>query len=127
MVNGSLFSKDYNLFIRSTETGQEYQLSAKGQKNYEYGSYYGWADKMEGENGDRPDRFYVNWSPDSKYLQTSICDLRYADKMYLLDWSVDTLYRPRLLSYYRGSPGDTTMVHMIPVFYDVTAKKRNSQ
>ena len=25
--------------------------------------------------------------------------------MYLLDWSVDTLYRSRLLSYFRGSPG----------------------
>ena len=44
--------------------------------------------------------------------------------MYMLDWSVDTLYRPRLLSYYRGSPGDTTMVHLIPAFYNVDSKKQ---
>lgn len=117
------YTKNYNLFIKSTETEQEYQLSTKGEKLYEYGSYVGWADIMEGENGARPANFQVNWSPDSKYLQTSICDLRYADKMYLLDWSVDTLFRPRLLSYYRGSPGDTTMVHDLPVFYDMESKK----
>ena len=110
------FAKNYNLYIRNISTGQEYQLSKDGKKHYEYASYYGWYDKMEGENGDRPERFYVNWSPDSKYLRANIVDTRYADKMYLLDWSVDTLYRPRLLSYYRGSPGDTTMVHYIPVF-----------
>lgn len=117
------FAENYNLFIRSTETGEVKQLSDKGTRNYEYASYYGWFDKMEGENGDRPSRFAVNWSPDSKYLQTYICDLRSANKMYLLDWSVDTLYRPRLLSYYRGSPGDTSMVYMIPAFYNIEEGK----
>jgi dipeptidyl-peptidase-4 len=43
--------------------------------------------------------------------------------MYLLDWSVDTLYRQRLLSYYRGSPGDTSMVYMVPVFFNVKSGK----
>jgi dipeptidyl-peptidase-4 len=117
------FTKDYNLYIKSTETEQEYQLSNNGKKHFEYASYVGWADIMEGENGDRPEKFYINWSPDSRYLQANICDLRYADKMYLLDWSVDTLFRPRLLSYYRGSPGDTTMIHYIPVFYDISSKR----
>ncbi|WP_459212841.1 S9 family peptidase [Aquimarina rhabdastrellae] len=117
------FTRDYNLFIRSTEDGTEHQLSTAGKKNYEYASYYGWYDLMEGENGERPSHFYVNWSPDSKWIQTNICDLRQADKMYLLDWSIDSLYRPKLLSYYRGSPGDTTMVHMKPVVFDITSKK----
>jgi len=39
--------------------------------------------------------------------------------MYLLDWSIDTLYRARLLSYYRGSHGDTDMVYMTPVFFNI--------
>ncbi|MBX2874926.1 MAG: prolyl oligopeptidase family serine peptidase [Saprospiraceae bacterium] len=120
------YTENYNLFIRSTETGAVHQLSKNGRKNYEYGSYYGWFDKMEGEGGERPRRFNVNWSPDSKYLQTYICDLRSANKMYMLDWSVDTLYRPRLLSYYRGSPGDTNMVHLIPTFYSLKKKKQLS-
>ena len=78
---------------------------------------------MEGENGERPFRFGVNWSPDSQWVAANICDLRNAKKMYLLDWSIDSLYRPKLLSYYRGSPGDTTMVYMEPVFFDINSGK----
>lgn len=111
--------KDYNLYLKNNESGHENQLSQDGSVNYQYASYYGWFDLMEGEGGERPRRFYVDWSPDSKYLVTSICDTRNAEKMYMLDWSVDTLYKPRLLSYFRGSPGDTTMVHYVPYIYNV--------
>ncbi len=121
--NWIAFTKDYNLYIRDTKTQKEFQLSSRGYKNYEFGSYYGWYDKMEGENGTRPFRLMINWSPNSKWIQTQICDLRYANKMHLLDYSIDTLYRPKLISYYRGSPGDTTLVHYIPVFYNVESKQ----
>jgi dipeptidyl-peptidase-4 len=117
------YTKDYNLFIKSTANEEVKQLSHTGEKNYEYASYHGWGDLMEGEGGERPENFSVSWSPDSKWIYTNICDLRSANKMYLLDWSIDTLYRPKLLSYYRGSPGDTTMVHMIPVLFDVQEGK----
>jgi dipeptidyl-peptidase 4 len=113
------YSDQYNLFVKSTQTGAVRQLSWAGIKNYEYGSYYEWGEIIEGENGTRPPHFSVYWSPDSKWIQTSICDLRSAKKMYLLDWSVDSLYRARLLSYYRGSPGDTDMIYMTPVFFNV--------
>jgi len=113
------YSKDYNLFIKSAETGEERQLSHTGVKNYEYASYYGWGDIIDGECGERPARFDVSWSPDSKWIITNICDLRSTNKMYLLNWSIDSLYRPTLLSYYRGSPGDTNMVYMIPVLFEV--------
>lgn len=117
------FTRNYNLFIRSTTNGREYQLSTQGKKDYEFGTYYGWFDKMEGEQGERPKRFFVNWSPDSKWIQTSLVDFRDAEKMYLLDWSKDELFKPRLLSYYRGSPGDSTMVKVTPVFYNVATRK----
>lgn len=113
------FSKGYNLYLRSVETGDEVQLSRAGRRHYEYASYYGWGDIIEGENGRRPPRFTARWSPDSKKILTSICDLRVAEKMYLLDWSVDSLYRPRLLGYYRGSPGDSTMVYIKPVLFNL--------
>ncbi len=113
------YAQDYNLYIKSTETNEIKQLSFSGEKHYEYASWYGWGDIMEGENGDRPEQFAVSWSKDSKWIHTSICDLRSAQKMYLLDWAQDTLFRPRLLSYYRGSPGDTAMVYMNPVFFNI--------
>ncbi|WP_299556335.1 prolyl oligopeptidase family serine peptidase [Seonamhaeicola sp.] len=117
------YTKDYNLFIKSTVTSEVHQLSFDGKKNYEYASYYGWYDKMEGERGERPKHFSVNWSQDSKWLATNLIDLQNAEKMYLLDWSIDSLYKPKLLSYYRGSPGDTTMVHVKPVFYNIEKKQ----
>ena len=117
------YVKKYNLFIKSTKTNQEYQLSFNGRKGYEYASWYGWYDKMNGENGDRPKHFYVDWSKDSKWISTDIVDTRNAEKMYLLDWSKDELFKPELLSYYRGSPGDSTMVKIKPVFFNITTKK----
>ncbi len=117
------YTKNYNLYIESVETGRSYQLSRRGRKGYEFGTYYGWYDKMEGENGDRPERLMVNWSPDSKWIQTKVVDFKDAEKMYLLDWSKDELFKPRLLSYYRGSPGDTTMVKERPVFYNIQTRR----
>lgn len=117
------YAKDYNLYIRSAKDETLKQLSSAGEKGYEYASYYGWYDIMEGENGDRPEYFRMEWSADSKWISTDIIDLRTAEKMYLLDWSIDSLYRPKLLSYYRGSPGDTTMVYVEPVFYNVASGK----
>ena len=116
------FVKEYNLFIKSTETNQEFQLSKNGKKGYEYASWYGWSDMMEGENGERPKHFSVKWSKDSKWIATNIVDTRNAEKMYLLNWAIDSLYKPKLLSYYRGSPGDTTMVKSIPVFFNIDTK-----
>lgn len=119
------YSENYNLYIKSTTTGEIKQLSTGGSKNFEYASWYGWGELIEGENGERPKHFRVQWSPDSKWIQTYICDLRKGQKMYLLDWSVDTLYRARLLSYYRGSPGDTDMLYMIPVVFNTETNKEN--
>lgn len=117
------FSKEYNLFIKSSGNNETKQLSEKGEKGYEYATYYAWDDIIEGENGNRPERFAIEWSPDSKWIYADIVDLRTAEKMYLLDFSIDSLYRPKLLSYYRGSPGDTTMVYVEPVFFNVESGK----
>ena len=113
------YTENYNLYIKSTADGGVRQMSKHGERLYEYGTFYGWSDIIVGENGERPKRFRVSWSPDSKWLQTYITDLRGAKKMYLLNWGIDSLYKPQLLSYYRGSPGDTDMVKMTPVFYNI--------
>lgn len=118
------FTKDYNLHIKSTETHQEKQLSHNGTKFYEYASEYGWADIIYGENGERPKQFFLDWSKNDTWIYTPLCDLRSANKMYLLNWAVDSLYKPQLLSYYRGSPGDTGMVYHIPVFFNTKTGKQ---
>lgn len=117
------YTEGFDLYVRNTKTGEGKQLSFDGSKDYAYGSWYGWADIMHGENTDRPEHFGVQWSPDSEWIEVSICDVRNANKMYLLDWSIDSLYRPELLSYYRGSPGDTNMVYQHTVFFNVNTGK----
>ncbi|MCH5716075.1 DPP IV N-terminal domain-containing protein [Niabella hibiscisoli] len=74
------FVKDYNLFIKNAQGNNERPLSKDGARNYEYASYYGWGELIEGENGERTPHFSVNWSPDSKWLQAYICDLRSGKK-----------------------------------------------
>ena len=115
------FVKNYNVWLRNTEDSTTQILSTTGSKHYTYGSYYGWFDKMDGENRKRPKRVNLQWSPDSKWLYAPICDVRYAKKMYLLNHSVDSLFRPSLHGYYRGSPGDTTMVRILPAFFELSS------
>src|SRR5580704_11195423 len=66
------YSDHYNLYLKSTTTGDVRQLSTAGMKDYEYASYYGWGEIIVGENGTRPPHFAVSWSPDSRWIQTYI-------------------------------------------------------
>jgi len=117
--NWKAFTRNFNLFVEDLESGEEIQLSFDGKKDFEYASFWGWSDMIHGENGERPFHFTVNWSPDSKKIQTQIVDLRLAEKMLLLDNSQDDKFRPQLKGYYRGSPGDTTVVIYTPVLFDI--------
>ncbi|MDG1429568.1 MAG: DPP IV N-terminal domain-containing protein [Crocinitomicaceae bacterium] len=62
------YTEYFNLYLRNTETGEKKQLTTDGTKDYAYGSWYGWADIMEGENANRPEHFAVEWSPDGESL-----------------------------------------------------------
>lgn len=117
------FTQNYNLFVQNLESGEQTQLTFDGKKGLEYASYYGWSDLIKGENGERPNRFMVSWSPDSKKIFTQLVDFRTAEKMYLLDHSQPEKFRAELYSYYRGSPGDSTVVNYIPVLIDLETQK----
>ncbi len=121
--NWKAYVKNFNLFVENLETGEESQLSYDGRKDYEYASFWGWSDMVYGESGERPEHLSINWSPDSKKIQTQIVDLRLAEKMLLLDNSQDDKFRPQLMGYYRASPGDTTVVMYTPVLFELENKK----
>ncbi len=121
--NWKAYVKNFNLFVENLETGEESQLSYDGKKDYEYASFWGWSDMVLGENGTRPEHLSINWSPDSKKIQTQIVDLRLAEKMLLLDNSQDDKFRPQLMGYYRASPGDTTVVMYTPVLIDIESQE----
>lgn len=120
----SVFIKNGNLHLRNKQNNQSNALTKDGSDYYIYGSYYGWDQIMEGESTPPEPRLTATWSSDSKKVLTQIMDARNAEKMYLLDFSIDSLYRPKLLSYYRGSPADTTVIKYKPVLFDTTSQKR---
>ncbi len=119
----SVFLKNRNLFLRNLKNGKVHPLSSDGKPYYIYGSYYGWAQTMKGENTPPKPNFTAQWSPDSKKILTQIMDARKAKKLYLLNWSIDSLYRPVLLSYYRALPGDTNVMTYQPVVFNRTTQK----
>ncbi|PZX54765.1 S9 family peptidase [Algoriphagus chordae] len=120
--NWKAYVQNFNLFVENLETGKVNQLSYDGKKGFEYASFWGWSDMVLGEDGERPEHLSINWSPDSKKIQTQIVDLRLAEKMLLLDNSQDDKFRPQLMGYYRASPGDTSVVMYTPVLFDVESK-----
>lgn len=114
-----VFIKDYNLYLRNRKTHKERALTTKGNKDSVYGSSYGWSQVMRGEGAIAEPKLKLKWSPNSKKIFTQISDFSDAEKMYMLDWSIDSLYRPELVSYYRPSPGDTTFVKLRPIVIDI--------
>lgn len=116
--NYSVFINNSNLFLKNLKTNHQKQLSTDGSPYYIYGSEYGWYQTMKGESTPPEPNLTASWSPNSKKILTQIMDARNADKMYLLNWSIDSLYRPELLSYYRGSPADTNIMYYLPVIFD---------
>ncbi len=121
---GEVFLKNYNLYYKNLENDKTYPLSADGKKFYIYGSTYGWNETMVGENAGPEPRLSVSWSPNSQKIVTQITDARHGEKMYLLNWSIDSLYRPQLMSYYRASPGDTQDLKYIPLIYNVQTQRK---
>lgn len=119
----SVFIKGGNLILRKNHSKKETALTTDGNEYLIYGSYYGWDQIMEGENTPPEPNLTARWSPDGTKIVTQLMDSRNAEKMYLLDWSIDSLYKPKLLSYYRGSPADTTVITYSPVIIDVKTGK----
>lgn len=118
-----IYLKGYNLYLKNLKNDAVAPLSLNGSKYYIYGSYYGWDEVMKGEGEGPAPQLTAQWSPDSKKILTQIMDARKGEKMYLLNWSIDTAYRPLLLSYYRSSPGDSDDVNYIPVIYNADNHK----
>jgi dipeptidyl aminopeptidase/acylaminoacyl peptidase len=97
------FRRDYNLFVRSTETGQEIQLSHDGQMLYDYASSLpgpteiaaiekGIASQIEpGISGD--------WSPDSRKIMACRIDQRKSGWFHQVKSVPDQGIRPTLYSF----------------------------
>ena len=118
------FVLDHNLWVRDTETGERYQLTDDGIKDYAY------AERSETVSHpvtlarlNETAKPYSVWSPDSTKIATFRMDQRNVSDMHLLQYVPGNDSRPRPWSYRFATPGDTALPMYEPLVFDVAARK----
>lgn len=117
--------KNYNLWIKDNDTGEEFQLADDGTEKMIYGASLPWSwKKQEGPAVEerQPIWLNVNWSEDSEKLFAHQLDLREAKLMYLLQNVPEEGFRAKSYSYYRALPGDDSVAKQIPWVFDIKSK-----
>lgn len=118
------FVRDHNLWIRQTGTGEMYQLTFNGSKDYAYSE--------RSETVSHPVSMarlnetakpYAVWSPDSTRIATFRMDQRNVSEMHLLQYVPGNGTRPKPWSYRFATPGDEILPMYEPVVIDVVQKK----
>ena len=104
----AVFIRDWNLWVREVENGEETQLTTDGVDDYGYAT-----DNAGWRKSDRP---IVVWSPDSKKIATFQQDQRKTGEMYLVDTSVG---HPTLQAWKYPLPGDDEITMIERVVVDV--------
>ena len=114
------FSRDFNVWLRSVETGEERALTTDGLEKNGYGEEL-LSPLTTGGIADPPPP-WLRWSPDSGKLLFCRIDQREAPQFHLVQ-SVpkDGRLRPKLHSFAYPLPGDEVLPLAYPVCADVSA------
>lgn len=121
------FVKNYNLYIRSVKTGEEFQLTTNATEKYAYGLSWDWYHLMNESDPSKTKKIgdiSVAWAPDSGKLVTHRVDYRNAKKMYLYQSTPESGYRAQVWSYYRALPGETAATMFEYFIFDIQSKKQ---
>ena len=118
------FVRDHNLWIRDTKTGEKYQLTTNGSKDYAY------AERSETVShpvsqvrlNETPNPYAV-WSPDSRRIASFRMDQRNVTQLHLLQYVPDNNSRPKLWTYRFAMPDDEHIPMYEPIVVDVLEKK----
>lgn len=106
------FIKDYNLWVRDMQTGNQTQLTTDGIKDFGYATdNAGWKSS---------DRAILAWSPDSKKIATFRQDQREVSDMYLITTNVG---KPTLRQWKYPLPGDKVIPTIQRVIIEVDVPK----
>ena len=106
------YIKDYNLWVRNTQTNQTTQLTTDGAKDYGYATdNAGWT---------HSDKAILRWSPDSRKIATFRQDQRKVGDMYLVTTNVG---HPKLEAWKYPLPGDQDIAMIERVIIEVENPK----
>lgn len=107
------YTKDYNLWVRDIETGEDLQLTTDGMEHYSYGrNNHGWW---------RSDRPILKWSPDSKSIATYRLDERDVREMVLWETKVG---HPEADIWPYALPGDSVVPMLERVVLHVDSQEQ---
>lgn len=106
------FIRDWNLWVRNLETGEETELTTDGVENYGYAT-----DNAGWRKSDRP---IILWSPDSKKIATFQQDQRHVSDMYLVETKTGA---PNLQQWKYPIPGDEKVIQIERVIINVDDQK----
>ncbi|HLJ91158.1 MAG TPA: DPP IV N-terminal domain-containing protein [Candidatus Angelobacter sp.] len=118
------FVRDYNLWLRSTSTGQEVQLTRDGEKGYDYATPLPSLGLMVKEGTDRAKESpAVFWSPDSSRLVTYRLDSRNVGRLTAVQFVPPSQMRPKAFNYGYPLPGED-LPRAQPVIFSIADGKR---
>ncbi len=117
--------QDYNLYLRSMESGEVFQLTDDGIDHYDYATPLSWYKVVDESKGDSYDpTINVIWSPDSKKLVTYRLDRRNAKKLYLYQSLPEEGMRAKVWSYERALPGENSVKKVKYFVFDMEDKSK---
>ena len=124
-----VFRKEHNLYVRSTEGGEEFQLSDDGEQFYDYASSLPGPREIpviqEGIQAHINPSITGNWSPDSKKIVVCRIDQRKSGWFHLVKPVPDKGVRPVLYSYVYPLGGEPNVPHAEFHIFDVEKKTQN--
>lgn len=119
------FVRDHNLFVRSTESGREIQLTRDGQEEYGYAQpLRSLPEMVQREDPDYEPEVDVEWGPNSNKLVTYRLDQRPAKELAVVQSSPEDHFWPQHYEYTYPLPGETGLPLAEPVIFDVTNRSR---
>jgi dipeptidyl aminopeptidase/acylaminoacyl peptidase len=104
------FVRDYDLYVRSTESGAEVRLTTDGERDRAYATPVPSPTLMVRERTSEPDLDpLVFWSPDSRRLATYRIDARGAGTLSMVQHAPPDRVRPRHYTYRYPLPEDSVL------------------
>ena len=107
------FIRDWNLWIREVESGDEKALTTDGVKDFGYAT-----DNAGWKRSSRP---ILSWSPDSKKIATFQQDQRHVSNMYLVKTKSGA---PELTEWKYPLPGDKDIIRIHRLIIDITGEPK---
>jgi dipeptidyl aminopeptidase/acylaminoacyl peptidase len=124
------FTRENNLFVRSTADQREFALTSDGEQYYAYAAHAGGIASVSDLRTGRKLPPLLSWSPDSRRILTCRTDERNVGSLYLIQsipdqgWPDGGPRRPLLYSYKYSLPGDENVPRMQLIVFDVESRKR---